>query len=136
MSSVSQKLSDLRQFLCVNKRKKSHHLKIYKSQYLVQFLYFSLNFGMYPLYVPVNKWSIAIKSLKWFLLWYLRGGGEHLFPYRYGRTYFAIDHLLTGTYRSHIPKLVLKSQKLNEMLRFVNFEITRFFPVVDTRKSA
>ena len=30
----------------------------------------------------------------------------------------------------------LKSQKLNEILRFVNLEITRFFPFVDTQKSA
>ena len=30
-----------------------------------------------------------------------------------------------------MPKFGLKSQKLNEILRFENFEITRFFPFVD-----
>ena len=50
-------------------------------------------------------------------------------------TYIAIDHLLTGKYRGHMPKYGLKSQKLNEILRFVNFEIMRFFPFVDTRES-
>ena len=54
----------------------------------------------------------------------------------HGRSHFglciAIDHLLPGTYRGHMPKFRLKSEKLNEMLRFENFEITRFFPVVDT----
>ena len=69
------------------------------------------------------------------------GGGVLKTPLRYhGRSHFglyiALDHLLTGTYRGHMPKFGLKSQKLNEILRFVNFEITRFFPFVDTRKLA
>ena len=54
----------------------------------------------------------------------------------HGRSHFglfiAIDHLLPGTYRGHMPKFVLKSQKLNERLRFENFEIMRFFPFVYT----
>ena len=41
-------------------------------------------------------------------------------------SHIAIDHLLLGTYRGHMPKFILKSQKLNEILRFENFEITRF----------
>ena len=58
-------------------------------------------------------------------------------PLRYhGRSHFglyiAIDHVLPGTYRGHMPKFRLISLKLNEMLRFENFEITRFFPFVDT----
>ena len=63
------------------------------------------------------------------ILWLLRYHGRSYFG-----PFIAIDHLLTGTYRGHMPKFVLKSQKFNEILRFVNFEITRFFPFVDTRK--
>ena len=60
-------------------------------------------------------------------------------PLRYhGRSHFglyiAIEHLLPGTYRGHMPKFRLKSQKLNEILRFENLEITRFFSFVATRK--
>ena len=62
-------------------------------------------------------------------------------PLRYhGRSHFglyiAIEHLLPGTYRGHMPKFRLKSQKLNEILRFENLEITRFFSLVDTQKLA
>ena len=32
---------------------------------------FSLNFGMWPLYIPINKWSIALYCPKWLLPWYL-----------------------------------------------------------------
>ena len=48
--------------------------------------------------------------------------------------YIAIDHLLTRTYRGHMPKFGLKSQKFNEILRFAYFEIMSFFPFVDTQK--
>ena len=50
--------------------------------------------------------------------------------------YISIDHLLPGTYRGHMPKFWLESQKLKEILRFENFEITRFFPFFDTQKSS
>ena len=41
-------------------------------------------------------------------------------------SYVAIDHLLPGTYRGHMPKFRLISLKLNKILRFENFEIMRF----------
>ena len=74
--------------------------------------------------------------IRW-LLW----GGVLKTPLRYhGRSHFglyiAIEHLLPGTYRGHMQKFRLKSQKLNEILRFENLEITRFFSFVDTRKLA
>ena len=64
------------------------------------------------------------------------GGLKDPLPLRYhGRTHFglyiAIEHLLPGTYRGHMPKFRPKSQKLNEILRFENLEITRFFPFID-----
>ena len=67
-----------------------------------------------------------------------RGVLEPLPPLRYhGRSHFglciAIQHLLPGIYRGRMPKFRLKSQKLNEILRFENFEI---FPFVDTWKLA
>ena len=50
--------------------------------------------------------------------------------------YISIDHLLLGSYRGHMPRFRLKYQKLNEILRFENFEITRFFPFIDKWKLA
>ena len=68
-----------------------------------------------------------IRSLLW-------GGGGDLedLPLRYhGRTHFglyiAIEHLLPGTYRGHMPKFRPQSQKLNKILRFENLVITRSF---------
>ena len=65
------------------------------------------------------------------------GGGLKDPPFRYhGRSHFglyiAIDHLLPGTDRGHMPKFRLKSKKLDEILRLENLEITRFFSFVDT----
>ena len=50
--------------------------------------------------------------------------------------YIVIEYLLPGTYRGHMPKLRLKSQKLNEILRFEDLKTTRFFSFVDTGKLA
>ena len=55
-------------------------------------------------------------------------GGGHFGPH------IAKDHLLLLTYRGHMPKFRLKSQKMTEILRFENFKITRFFPFVDAEK--
>ena len=61
------------------------------------------------------------------ILWLLRS------PLRYhGKSHFglyiAIDHLLPGTYRGHMPIFRLISLTLNEILRLENFEKMRFFP--------
>ena len=62
--------------------------------------------------------AYRIRSLLW-------GGGGDLedLPLRYhGRTHFglyiAIEHLLPGTCRGHMPKFRPKSQKLKKILRF------------------
>ena len=62
-----------------------------------------------------------------------RGRGGLKNPPRYhGRShsglYIAVDHLLPGTYRGHMPIFRLISLTLNEILRLENFEKMRFFP--------
>ena len=90
-------------------------------------------------WVCYGKPLLVFQSPGWFHPYLLRHIGFCGFRYHrrsYVGPYIAIDHLLTGTYRGHMPKFGLKFQKLNEILRFLNFEIKRFFPLVDTLKSA
>ena len=61
MSSVSQKLSELRQFSFVNYRKKSCYLKIVKSQYLSQFLSYGPDF--LPVIINLIGFKITFSNM-------------------------------------------------------------------------
>ena len=71
-------------------------------------------------WVQVNPTSYGISDLV------AATGGVRYHGRSHFGFYIAIDHLLPGTYRGHMPKSRLKSQKLNEILRFENLEIFFF----------
>ena len=74
--------------------------------------------------------SLTLPPTAYRILWLRYHGRSHFW------LYIVIDHLLKRTYRGHMSKFRLKSQKLNEILKLENLETTRFFSFVDTRKLA
>ena len=89
--------------------------------------YFAKTCSPSPLSSVSCNFFLTLPLTAYRILWLLRGGGILKSSLKYlGRSHFglyiAIDHLLPWTYKGHMPKFRLKSQKF-EICKFWDDEI-------------